>query len=340
MSSSTVKKIIGFLVFPAFWLALPAIVRDPYYQDLLIVVSVFAIWGVSLRLLLRTGLFSLGHAAFIGIGAYTSALLAVRLGVPFWGSFIAGGLMAAILAGIVGSFFLRTKGIYFAVLTWVFVVFVQIVESMWDALTRGGVGFSVPKPSPIAIPGLITITFNSKVSLFYLASAFFLITMLFFHRIDRARFGRESISLAQAEGLAESIGIPTFRHKLLTFAIGCFFAGIAGAFYVHYYLTIIPDFFSAWKSVDIFVAVIVGGMGSLFGPLVGSFVVVALPELVRITPELRPILYGVIVLLVIFFLPGGLTDIVKLRLPKRGARRHAAAQLSKKAAHSSVENDK
>jgi len=312
-------KHLGSLALIVFCLLLPLATQDPYYLHILIMVFTFSIASLGWRLLMITGQLSFGQASFMAIGAFTSTLLVMKLGFSFWLAMPLAGLVAAAFAALLGYPILRVKDASFAILTlaWGEVVR-QILINLppmigWPELFGGHSGIpNVPPPDAIHIPGLLTIEFTSKISYYYLILCLLLITAVVMHRLDKSFLGRIFRSVEQSDTLAESLGIDTLRYKVMAFTIACFFTGIAGSFFVHYYFLAHPDTFTLSTSVSIVTYALVGGMGSIAGPVLGCFVLTTLLETLRSAEAYQMVSYALILIVVILFLPGGLLSLPRV----------------------------
>lgn len=315
-------KPASLFLLAALLVLLPLYLRSQFYLHIIIYIFVLIILALGVRLIYTTGMVSFAHAAFYAIGAYTSAVLVLKLDWSFWLTFLIGGILAAIVALIIGIPVLRIKGVYFFLVSFAFgMVVMTFIANYYVGLFGGPQGVvGLPPPNPITIPGLPTIEFVGKVPFYYLSLIMMAITVLIMYRLDKSRFGLICKSVRDADALAETTGINIMRYKVLAFVIACFFAGIAGAFIAHYYLSSSPGMFSFHLSVSLLVFMLVGGPGSVAGPMVGVAALVFLSEVFRDLAEalaLPPgpsevLIYGVILIVFIMFLPEGL-----IGLPRR-----------------------
>jgi branched-chain amino acid transport system permease protein len=267
----------------------------------------------SLRAIATTGQMSLAHAGFMAIGAYTSALLVMKLGLSFWVALPLGGIASAVIALLVGYPFVRVKRVYFAMLTLFLGAVIRLIIMEWRNLTRGSSGLlNIPPPNSLNFFGLYNIVFDSKVPYYYLILVLMLITLLFLYRIDSSRVGRTLLAIQQDDSVAESIGINVTNFKVIAWCVGCFFAGIVGAFYAHFIKTLTPDSFGVLQAIYVIVYMVVGGRRRFYGAILGAFILTLLPEFFRILKEYQPFVFVGILLIITFFLPGGLADLPKL----------------------------
>jgi branched-chain amino acid transport system permease protein len=274
---------------------------DIYIVYLLTLVFINIMLATSLRLSLTVGQLNISHSGFMAIGAYTSALLVMSLHVPYLVGLLCGGLLAAAVSLAIGYPALRLRGVYFALVTVAFVEVIRLILSMWVSLTRGLSGLAgIPKPS------LFGIELTSRHAQYYIGLVLTLLTILILARLERARIGLVWKGLGQADQLAESVGVSSLRYKLLAFAIGSFFAGVAGGFFAHFMRFIFPPSFAFSLSVNILIYNFVGGKGHIAGPIIGAAFLTLLSEPFRGITYLESIFFSVAMMLTILFLPGGL----------------------------------
>ena len=307
--------------------SIPLFTKEAYLFHILIMAEINIILAISLRTIATTGQMSLAHAGFMAIGAYTSALLVMKLGLSFWAALPLGGIAAALIALLVGYPFVRVKRVYFAMLTLFLGAVIRLIIMEWRDLTHGSSGLlNIPPPNSLSFFGLFNIVFDSKVPYYYLILVLMLISLLFLYRIDSSRVGRTLLAIQQDDSIAESVGINVTNFKVLAWCVGCFFAGITGGFYAHFIKTLTPDSFGVLQAIYVVVYMVVGGRRRFYGAIVGAFILTLLPEFFRILKEYQPFVFVGILLIITFFLPGGLVD-----LPKLGAslvRRLRAASVS------------
>ncbi|MDR3590629.1 MAG: branched-chain amino acid ABC transporter permease [Negativicutes bacterium] len=294
------KSLIAAVVVLAA--VLPPFINNDYILRVLTIAGVFTILTLSLNLVTGyTGQFCLGWAAFYGIGAYTSALLAMKLGFSFWLALPLGGVMAAAFGILLGIPTLRLKDIYLAITTLGFGEIIRLIMLNWTDLTRGSMGLpGIPSPR------LFGYEFSSNLPYYYLILVLVLITVFTMHRLIDSRLGRALIAIREDDLAAKTAGIDITAYKVMAFAIGAFFAGIAGSFYAHYTSFIDPHTFSFMESISILAMVVLGGMGSITGSIIGALILSIIPEMLRGLSEYRMIMYGLIMMAVMILRPQGI----------------------------------
>jgi branched-chain amino acid transport system permease protein len=310
-----------------FWLVvaaitiglLPMILTDSYWQTNLIVCAINVLLAIGLDFVLGyAGQLNLGQSAFYGIGAYASTLLITQLGVPFWVAFVCGVLLAGVAGMLLSIFAVRLRGHYLAIASLGFAVITYQVLLNWISLTQGPLGiYAIAPPPPLAIPGMPAIEFSNLGNLFYLTAGFALLTYMLLDQLVRSPIGETLTAIREDEVSAASLGINCPKWKVFAFAISSAIAGAAGCFYASFVGTLVPDAFFITESFSILAMVL------------GAILLTVLPELLRSIGDLRLIVYGVSVTLVVLFLPGGMVQAARLvaeRLRRRVAATPAKAK--------------
>lgn len=324
-----IRRVLSAVVVIAA-LAFPHVVTTNYFIHLAVLAMIWMIVAQGTNVIQGyTGYVSIAQGGFMGIGAYSSALLALDGGLPVWLAMAVAPLITAVAALIAGYPSLRVRGHYFAILTLAMNMVVFIVLVNWIPVTGGEAGTSrIPAPEAIVLGGF-EISFERRVNYYYLVLAALALTMLLVTAVVRSRVGRVLEAIRQNETFAEAAGIACWRYKLLSFVVSASLAGFAGAIYAHYMSFISPAPFSVDHSLNAILAVILGGSGTLTGPLVGAALTVALPELLRIAEVFRLIIYGVALVVVVIFLPRGLVPwIVDLAARDRRSPRARSVKAS------------
>jgi len=262
----------------------------PYYLQLLILIGINTIMATSLNLILGyTGQLSIGHAAFMSLGAYGSALVTLHFGFPFLPSLLCGALLAALFGVIIGLPTLRLKGDYLAIATLGLGEIVRIVFLNLE-ITGGAVGLrGIPK----------------KTTLLWVVLAV-LFTVFILNRIIRSRIGRAFIAIREDETAADSMGINSTYYKTLCFGVGAFFAGLGGGLLAHYMRYLHPNSFGFMRSIEHLCMVVLGGLGNMWGAFIGATILTVTPELLRTVADLRLLIYGAVLVLMMRVRPQGL----------------------------------
>lgn len=301
-------RTIRWTALAAALLVVPLVLAGSYFVHVLIVALIFGILASGLDLVMGyCGQFSFGQAAFYGIGAYTSALLALNLGWSFWVALPAAAAVTAGFGAVLGIPSLRLAGHFLAITTIAFQVIVNLILMQWHGFTGGTAGLTgVPPPSPLRLTGRMVVGFDTPTSYYYLCLVVSALCLGAAARLTRTRLGREWLAVREDELLAKTIGINTTRVKVLAFTLSAAMAGAAGSLLAHYLKSIHPSEFTIWTSAEIVAMVILGGRGTLAGPILGAFALTILPEYLRVAQDYKLIVYGVAVILMITFMPRGL----------------------------------
>ncbi|NLV72713.1 MAG: branched-chain amino acid ABC transporter permease [Actinobacteria bacterium] len=271
-----------------------------------VLVMINVVLASSLRLINLSGQLSLAHGGFVTLGAYASAVLLTKVGMSStWLALLISAVLAAVIAVVIGIPFTRLKGIYFTITGIFFVQVIVLTVQQWRSITGGNGGLQgVPRPDSI-----LGIEFASKTSFFMLAIVLMVVSLVILWAIERSRIGMTFLGIKQADSLAESIGINTTVYKVAAFAIGGFFAGLMGGFYVQYVSAVDPTVFGFLPTIYMLIYVIVGGEDSFLGPMVGAALLTILPEVARPLQSWMPLLFAAILMVIIFLLPEGLVGL-------------------------------
>jgi branched-chain amino acid transport system permease protein len=275
------------LIVLAIFIVIPLLYPQKYVMHILSLAMIFSIAALALQLLLGfAGLLSIGQAAFLGIGAYTSGLLTTTVQAPFEVGFLAAGLVSG-LASLSLVPITRLRGVYLAVATLGFTIIIHLVILNEEWLTGGSFGLlRIPWPSigPWSLRG--------EVPNYYLCLAVLVLTFIALHRLVPSRFGRALQAIMLDEDAARTSGIDVTYYKSQAFVVAAVITGFAGSLFAHHAHYLNPNDFTFWKSIEILIMVAVGGMGSFAGAVVGAFVVVLLPEYLRAVDEFRMVIFG------------------------------------------------
>jgi branched-chain amino acid transport system permease protein len=289
---------------------LPLATPNEYYLQVLTLGYIWAIAAYGLNIILGfAGQLSLAHAALFGIGAYTAGLLGVERGFPFWAALPA-AIGASSLAGFgIGSLCLRSKGDYFAIFTLAVGIIIHLVIQKWEAVTHGHLGvIGIPGPGSIG-----PLSFETSVARSYLVLACLVGAIAASAAIVHSPVGRRLVAVRDSERLAASVGVDVMRTKRMAFTLSAAFAGLAGALYAGHVGYLGPEVASVEVTFNILLYLMVGGVGSIAGPLVGTLVVYVLSQMVQILQNYQMIVFGPALVLLIIFLPHGLAGAIRKR---------------------------
>jgi branched-chain amino acid transport system permease protein len=302
------------LLFVAVVIVLPLFVHSPYYTHLMILVMMNAVLAMTFVLVLRTGLINISVAGFWGIGAYSSAMLTLKAGMPFWASLPASLVIAGVVALIMGVVMLRAGSLGFIILSLLFGFIVPLVFGTFSVF-GGHVGLiGLPTPEAIPLPGGHHIAFGSERSYYYLLFVFSVVLVVGFLALYRAWTGRAWRALGLSSDLAESVGISPFRYRMLAFVVASVAAALMGVFFAHYSANITPDTYGPFKAMYLQMYAVLGGIGfPIIGPLLGAAVFTLIPEVLRPTGEFSSIIVGAMVILILIFLPQGILGLLRGR---------------------------
>ncbi|HEX9752646.1 MAG TPA: branched-chain amino acid ABC transporter permease [Methyloceanibacter sp.] len=311
-ASSGLSWALGFVLLTAALIVLPHLLSLSQ-QEILVLLVINVLLVSSYRLLTLTGEWSLAHVVIMGVGAYGSALTAKLLGVPVPLAMLAGAAMAGLLAFLLSFPLFRMKGFYFLIGSFAAGEVIRLIWK-WSELTwlfGGPKGIKLIPPFPDI--EMLSIDFYNPVNYYYLCLIVVAISLVILYRVERSRIGLTFHAIHWQDKLAQSVGVDTFRYRMLAFVISAFFAGLAGALYAHYVGTVNPNRFDVEEMVYVLIWAIVGGTATFYGPIIGVVTLTILNEVVLRAlgvDEMRPMLYGAILIVSILFLPNGLESLV------------------------------
>lgn len=321
------KKQITFLVCVVAMALLPLVWPDPYMLSVVTSAGIFIIAAISLNLLLGfTGQLSLGHVAFFGLGAYTTSLMSLGFDVTLWGmteplvvdpkpvwlSFICGIGVAAVAGWLLGKLAFRVRGAYFVIVTISFAQVTRMVALNWVDLTEGPMALNSIPALTMWVPGEGVIDLVTKASTYWLVLSIGVLSYLLVAALVHSRVGRAMIALRENEVLARSVGIRVTHYLGIATIFAAGIAGAAGGLYAHTVRIIDPDVFMFMFTIMMVIMVIVGGKGTLAGPVIGGLLFGLLPEMLRgvISPEIQWMIYGALMITVLVFMPKGVVPSV------------------------------
>ncbi len=308
-------KLIAQVVIFVILAILPTFVTSPYHLSLLITIGMYSVLAMGFVLVLRTGLITLGIAAFYGVGAYASAMMVMKGGMSFWVALPAAAIMTGLFAWFFGFLFIRNPGFSFIIMTMLLnLLFVVAVGStQWLGGYTGVV--DIPAPNAIhIIPFLPPLEFTSVSAQYYLMLFLFLVSVVIFSAFYASSVGRAWTAIGLNPQLASSLGINVFRYRVVGFVVASAVTGLIGAYYAHFIGCLHPDTFNLFKTIYVHMYAIVGSViHALLGPSVGSTVMVFFPEFMRVTREIEPIITGLLLIIFMIFLPSGLLSLPGVR---------------------------
>jgi branched-chain amino acid transport system permease protein len=314
----------GRVAVLAILAGLPLISQQDYFIHVVSLALIFGIAALGMQLLLGyAGLLSVGQAAFLGIGAYTSAMLTKEHAWPFLAAFLAAGVVSAVVSLVLVPI-TRLRGIYLGVATLGFTIIVHLIMTNEEWLTGGTLGvMGIPHPS------IGPWKLGSEVAVYYLCLVVLVIVFLAFHRIGDSRFGRALQAIQLDEDAARASGINITLVKSQCFVVAAVVTGFAGSLFAHHAQYLNPNDFTFWKSIEILIMAAVGGVGSLAGAVVGAFVVVILPEALRAIDQWRMVIYGSLLIVFMGLGPRGMAGLFAWAMKRIVARFTPAAETAR-----------
>ena len=299
------KSTIFIILAVAVSLLLPLFIKNYYWLGIFNLIFIYSILCLSLNLIFGfTNLLSVGHAAFYGIGAYTTAILLTRYHFPFLPSLIFSGLVALLVGFFLSMSTSRVKGDYFTVITIVFGEIFRLIMQNWVNFSGGAMGIA-----GIPIPQLFSWRIISEKDFYYLGLILFWFTYITLNLLIKSKFGRAFIAIREDELAASTMGINIVAYKILSFSIGCFYAGLAGSYYAVYNTAIAPSSFTLDESCLMIIMVVLGGIGNLTATIPGVIVMLIATEVFRPLYHYRLLLIGLIMVIVLARYPYGFLGI-------------------------------
>ncbi len=315
------RLVYGLLILIA--IGAPLFITGNYPRHIMVMCGIWVISSMGLNLILGyVGQLNLAHGTFFGIGAYATALLIQRLGFSFWLALPAGCLITAFLGFLTGLPTLRTRGHYFPISTMCLGISLYYVIARWDGLTGGARGlFGIPRPGPIPLPFIGKISFDTTLPCYYLILFFVLLTMAAISRFVRSLVGKRLIAIRGNETLAQSVGINTMWDKVVFLSISTLIAGLAGGLYAAYMGSLMAEQAHFLGSFEMLLNVMIGGVGTMAGPFIGGILLPLLTEALHFLGGLRLVVYGVLLILIMGFLPQGIAGGLRAFALRHGLRR-------------------
>ncbi len=290
-------------------IALP-FVFSIYQTNIMITAMIYVLLGLGLNIVVGVaGLLDLGYAAFYAVGAYSYALLNYHFGFGFWTVLGIGAGLAALFGIILGFPVLRLRGDYLAIVTLGFGEIIRLILENWNEFSFGPSGIAnIPRPGFFGVDMDIE---QATIYIYFLMIALCLFTIFVVNRLQNSRIGRAWIALREDEVACQAMGIDKRKTKLMAFALGATWAGFAGVVFAAKTTFINPASFTLWESINILCVVVLGGMGSIIGVIVGAFILILLPEYLRFLSEYRILAFGAILVVMMVFRPGGIVETVR-----------------------------
>ncbi|WP_338412890.1 branched-chain amino acid ABC transporter permease [uncultured Sphaerotilus sp.] len=300
---SKLKAALGWWLLLAAGITFPLLARNDYHLTVMSTAYIFAIATLGLNIITGyTGQFNLAHAGFMAIGAYTLGILTVDHQWPFWWAFLAAGVVTVAIGYPLGRVSLRLRGHYFSIFTLCVGTILFMLIEKWEDLTHGTAGLiGIPSPGPIG-----PLSFETPLSLYYLVLAFLVLGVWVKRRIVNSLLGRTFVAIRNGDDLAEALGVDLMRNKLTAFLLSVLYAGWAGALYAGFVRFLGPDLAGAAHTFDMTMFMLIGGLGTLLGPLLGALLVPWTTQYLQFLQEYRFLIFGPILVVLVIFMPHGI----------------------------------
>lgn len=294
---------IGWTLLVLAGLIFPFLTGNDYHLTVMSTAYIFALATLGLNLITGyTGQFNLAHSGFMAVGAYVVGILTVDHQVPFWIAFALSGVVTVLIGLPLGIVSLRLKGHYFSIFTLCVGYIMFLVIEKWESLTHGTVGI-IGIPAPTGFGGFV---FDSPRSLYFLVFGFLVVGAWVMHRIVSSLLGRTFMAIRNSDELAESLGINLSRNKLLSFMLSVFYAGLAGGLYAGFVRFLGPDLAGAHHTFEMTMYMLIGGIGTILGPLLGALTVPWLSQHLQFLQEYRYVVFGPLLIVLVIFVPNGI----------------------------------
>jgi branched-chain amino acid transport system permease protein len=308
------RFLIGAAAFAALAILAPlAFQLDPYLAHMAVLIAVYALLALSMNIIWGlAGQFSMAQLAFFQIGAYATSILVTKLQWGYWPALLVAAGLAVVASLLIGAFSFRLTGMYFAIVTLAFAQLITMLVVNVPNVTGGSYGLPARyRPEGLAA-GPLELSFVSAVDYYWVAVATLAVGLLLTYQVARSRTGRAMSAAREDELLAQSVGVDLRYYKTIAFALSSVLAALGGGYLAPYLTFISPSMFGFGALVNVILMLVVGGVGSLAGPLLGAALFVVLPEVLRVAGNVRLGLYGGVLILVVIFLPRGLVGLPAL----------------------------
>lgn len=327
----TPARLAGLAAVAVVYLGiLPAVFADtPYVLGVLTTASMLSLISLGVWLTFYIGRINIGQGAFALVGGYATAILVAKAGLPFWLTLPLSGLVAAAVGALIGWPILRLKGVYFAMISLSLTEAVRLAALNASFITDGATGIvNIPPPAAISVFGIVLVpdfgTGNQHLKFYYLSALLLLLGVAVMWRIANSRIGWLFRSLQQNEDLATSIGLNIAKLRVIAYAISCFLGGVGGAFFTVSQQSIYPSSFGVQDSIYFMLYCFLGGLGYVMGPVVGTFILFISFELLHGLQQYQSLIYAIIIIVLMIWLPNGLLSLTLPGWRRGGARRTAA----------------
>lgn len=313
----------GWALLIALALVFPYMVSNTYFLSVMTQSYIFAIAALGLNLITGyTGQFNLAHGGFMAIGAYAVGLLTTDYQWGFWTAFAAAGVVCGVIGYLVGVLSLRMTGHVFSIFTLCVGYIIYLLIEKWEDVTHGAVGV-MGIPAPTGFGGL---EFESAKGQYYLVLVFLIVGAYVMHRIVHSLLGRSFVAVRNSEALAEALGIPLARTKRLAFVLSVIYAGFAGGLYAGVVRFLGPELAATHHTFELVMFMLVGGIGTILGPILGSILVPWLTQSLQFLQDYRMVVFGPVLILLLIFVPNGIVGTILHRRARRAAAQREQAQ--------------
>ena len=313
----------GWTLLIALALVFPYMVSNTYFLSVMTQSYIFAIAALGLNLITGyTGQFNLAHGGFMAIGAYAVGLLTTDYQWGFWTAFAAAGAICGVIGYLVGVISLRMTGHVFSIFTLCVGYIIYLLIEKWEVVTHGAVGV-MGIPAPTGFGGL---EFDSAKGQYYLVLVFLIVGAYIMHRIVHSLLGRSFVAVRNSEALAEALGIPLARTKRLAFVLSVIYAGLAGGLYAGVVRFLGPDLAATHHTFELVMFMLVGGIGTILGPILGSILVPWLTQSLQFLQDYRMVVFGPVLIQLLIFVPNGIVGTILHRRARRDAALREQAQ--------------
>ena len=305
------SKIIAVALVILALLGLPLVVENYYLMHLIITFLIWSIYSSSYNILLNTGQLSMAHNALFAVGGYCSAILMMKLNMPFVVSMFSGALLSMAFGMFIGKITIKMRSSHFVLVTFAFAEITRVTANNWTSVTNGPNGIrNIPGPE------IFGQAVNSMPLLYYMALFLVGLAIYVSWRMLYGRFGRIFIALRTSEDLAEAVGISHARHIMIAIAASCFLTGLGGSFYAHYVSLVSPELAKFGYMVNVLIMVIAGGRYTLFGPVLGAALFVFFTEFLRMFDLYRMLIFGVMLIFIVMYMPQGIYPVCVSRVKR------------------------